>query len=347
VPDETPTVVVAGSGFPSLEIERGILQPLGVTLVDGNGLTAAELERVCCTASAVMTDYYRWDADRIRGLGRCRVICQYGVGLDQIDIDAASRAGIYVTHTPSYCVDELADHTVALILAVARRIVHYDRLVHSGRWDYNDGMPMRRLKGRTLGLLGFGQAARAVAQRARGFGVRIVAHDPLVDPAQLTAAGVEPVSLGQLLDVSEILSIHVPLTPETEHLIGAAELRRLTDGAILVNTARGGIVDQEALAAELRSGRLGGAGLDVLELEPPDTSEPLLSCEGAVITPHAAFLSVESLRSVQQQAAEEVARVLAGHPPAFAVNADQIPNQPTGGSSNVVPTAAARAGGTT
>lgn len=318
------TVVVAAAGFASLDTERAILEPLGVDVVDGTRLDEHELAGAFATAAGVMTDYYRWDADRIAGLRRCRVICQYGVGLDAIDIDAATRAGILVTHTPTYCVDELADHTMALLLAVARRVVRYDRLVRTGQWDYKDGMPMRRLAGRTLGLLGFGQAARAVATRARGFGLHVIAHDPLVDPALLAEHAVEPVDLDSLLERSELLSIHVPLTPHTRHLIGAAELRRLPDGAILVNTARGGIVDQHALADELRSGRLAGAGLDVLEAEPPPPDEPLLASPDAILTPHAGFLSVDSLHAVQQQAAEEVARVLAGAAAAFAVNADRL-----------------------
>lgn len=324
MPDRNGAVVVAGTGFPSLATERATLGLLGYSLIDGNMLSEPELAEACRTAVAVLTDYFRCDAVRVAQLDRCQVICQYGVGYDMIDVDAATAAGIYVTCTPDYCVEELADHTMALLLSVARRVVHYDRLVKSGRWDYNDGMPIRRLSSCTLGLLGFGRAARAVAERARGFGLRVVAHDPLVGPDTFRAADVTENSLNELLREADILSLHVPLTAETRHLIGAKELAQLRDGAIVVNTARGGVIDQVALRAELTSGRIAGAALDVLEEEPPPPDDPLLDCQNIVLTPHAGFLSIESLESVQQQAAEEVARVLNGDQPLFGVNVDRI-----------------------
>ncbi len=324
MPDRNGTVIVAGTTFPNLDTERAIIEPLGYSLIDGNALSEPELQEACRTAAAVLTDYFRCDAPRIAQLDQCKVICQYGVGYDMIDVDTATSAGIYVTCTPDYCVEELADHTMALLLSVARRIVRYDQLVRSGRWDYNDGMPIRRLSSCTLGLLGFGRAARAVAERACGFGLRLAAHDPFVDRDMFRAANVTENSLEELLRGADILSLHLPLTAETHHLIGAKELAQLRDGAIVVNTARGGVIDQIALQAELASGRLAGAALDVLEEEPPRSTDPLLDCQNTVLTPHAGFLSVESLESVQQQATEEVARVLNGDPPLFGVNTDRI-----------------------
>ncbi|MGH2451327.1 MAG: C-terminal binding protein [Candidatus Limnocylindria bacterium] len=313
-------VVVAGASFASLEPETRALAAIGGTVVDARGLDAAETLELCRGADGVMTDYFRCSAEVIRKLVRCRIICQYGVGLDQIDIAAATRAGIIVTHTPSYSVDELADHALALILAVARNVVRFDRAVRAGTWDYDCAGPMRRLRGRTLGLLGFGRAGRALASRAQALGLEVVATDPAVDDTVFASAGVRRVELPELLARADVLSLHAPLTEDTRRCLGRAELAVLKPGAILVNTARGCLVDQEALADALESGHLAGAGLDVLQEEPPADGERLLALESVVLTPHAGFLSVESLHSVQTQAADEVVRALRGEMPRHAVN---------------------------
>ena len=319
------TVVVAGASFPSLEVERSFLEPLGCTVVDKRFASDDEALEACRTAVAVMTDYFVCDAARISTFERCRLICQYGAGLNQVDIAAATAAGIYVTHTPDYCSEELGDHTMALILASMRSIVRFDRNIRAGRWNYNDGMPMRRLAACTLGLVGFGRAARAVAVRAQGFGMTVVAYDPLVGDATFAAAGVARAGeLAGVLAGADVLSVHVPLTEGTRHLIGAEELALLRDGAFLVNTSRGAVIDQQALHAELAAGRLGGAGLDVLEQEPPAADEPLLTCENTVLTPHTAFLSTESLELLQNRAAAEVARVLSGEVPVYGVNVEAV-----------------------
>ena len=318
-------VVVAGASFPSLDTERSFLEPLGCTIVDKRFAGDDEALEACRTAVAVMTDYFVCDAARIATFGECRVICQYGAGLNQVDVAAATAAGIYVTHTPDYCSEELGDHAMALILASMRRIVRFDRNIRAGRWDYNDGMPMRRLAACTLGLVGFGRAARAVAVRAQGFGMTVIAHDPLVADDAFAAAGVRRAGeLAEVLTDAEVVSVHVPLVQSTQHLIGAEQLALLRDGAFIVNTSRGGVIDQRALAAELATGRLGGAGLDVLEHEPPAADEPLLSLEDAVLTPHTAFLSVESLDLLQNRAGAEVARVLTGGVPVYGVNVEGV-----------------------
>ena len=319
------TVVVAGASFPSLDTERSFLEPLGCTIVDKRFAGDDEALEACRTAVAVMTDYFVCDATRIATFERCRVICQYGAGLNQVDVAAATAAGIYVTHTPDYCSEELGDHAMALILASMRRIVRFDRNIRAGRWDYNDGMPMRRLAACTLGLVGFGRAARAVAVRARGFGMTVIAHDPLVADDAFAAAGVRRAGeLAEVLSGAEVVSVHVPLVQSTQHLIGAEQLALLRDGAFIVNTSRGGVIDQRALAAELATGRLGGAGIDVLEQEPPAADEPLLACPDAVLTPHTAFLSVESLDLLQNRAGAEVARVLTGDVPVHGVNVEGV-----------------------
>ena len=315
-----PRVVVAGAGFPSVEIERTVLGEIGAQVVDARGLAESETRALCRSADAIMTDYFRCDADVIAELDRCRVICQYGVGLDQIDVDAATAAGILVTHTPEYCVNELADHTLALILAVARNVVRYDRSVRAGAWDYSLAPPLHRLHGRTLGLVGFGRVGQAVALRAVGFGMAVLAADAYLPDDVIQEHGAKPAPLKRLLDEADVLSLHAPLTAETRGLLGAAELAALKPGAIFVNTARGGLVDEAALAEALESGRLAGAGLDVLTDEPPAADSPLFACKNVVFTPHAGFLSDESLVAVQTQAAEEVRRALTAERLLHAVN---------------------------
>jgi D-3-phosphoglycerate dehydrogenase / 2-oxoglutarate reductase len=317
-------VIVAGATFPDLDRERAVLAGVGAELIDLNRRPRSEVLEQLEHADALLTDYFACDAEAIASMRRCRVICQYGVGLDGVDVAAASRAGILVTHTPGYCVDELAEHTIALMLAAARNIALQDRAVRSGGWDYSLGPPMRRLRGRRLAVIGFGRVGRGVAERAQGLGLHVVGVDALVPPEELVAAGVEPATLEAALRSCDIVSLHAPLTAATDGLIGAAELALLPRGALLVNTARGRLVDQAALASALASGHLAGAGLDVLHTEPPPVDDPLLALATTVLTPHAGFLSQESLERVQEDAAWEVRRALSGEAPRFAVNQGEI-----------------------
>jgi D-3-phosphoglycerate dehydrogenase len=317
-------VIVAGATFPDLDRERAVLAGVGAELVDLNRRPRAEVLAHLEHADALLTDYFACDAEAIGSMRHCRVICQYGVGLDGVDVAAASRAGILVTHTPGYCVDELAEHTIALILAAARNIALQDRAVRAGSWDYSLGPPMRRLRGRRLAVIGFGRVGRGVAERARGLGLHVVGVDALVPPEEMVAACVEPATLEAALRSCDIVSLHAPLTEATNGLIGPAELALMPRGALLVNTARGRLVDQVALAAALASGHLAGAGLDVLHTEPPPADDPLLALATTVLTPHAGFLSEESLERVQEDAAWEVRRALSGEAPCFAVNQGDI-----------------------
>lgn len=319
---QRPVVLAgAGAGFPSVDLERSVLSHIDAEVLDARHRPAAEVLDLARGAEAVLTDYFPWTEDAIGRLGRCRVICQYGVGVDRIDLGAAASAGIVVTNTPAYCVDEMADHAVALLLAVTRKVVLYDRAVRDGIWDYNLGPEMRRLRSLTLGLIGVGRIGSALAARAGGLGLRVVATDPQRSPEDLGRDGIEASELDQLLATADIVSLHVPLTASTRHLIDRERLASMKRGAVLINTARGGLVDQPALTEALTAGRLGGAGLDVLELEPPEPDDPLLRLDNVVVTPHAGFLSREALEDVQTQAAEEARRVLTGEPPLHVVGA--------------------------
>jgi D-3-phosphoglycerate dehydrogenase len=310
-----------GAGFADVEAERAVLAAAGAEVVDARERDPGDVLALAGAADAVMTDYFDWSADAIARLRRCRLIAQYGAGYDRVDVAAAARAGILVTHTPRYCVDEMADHTLALMLAVLRKVAFYDRRVRAGEWDYNAGPEMRRLGALTLGLLGAGRIGSAVAARARAFGMTVVAHDPARAPEDLRAAAIEPVSLDEAIAAADVLSLHLPLDDGTRGILDARRIGAMKPGAVLVNTARGGLVDQAALTRALRDRSLAGAGLDVLAHEPPAAGEALLALDNVVVTPHAGFLSREALAAVQTQAADEVRRVLSGEPPLHPVNA--------------------------
>jgi D-3-phosphoglycerate dehydrogenase / 2-oxoglutarate reductase len=318
-------VAVTDHVFPDLDQERALLSAAGHELrFEENATAADEVKRAVAGADAVLNCYAPMPADVIATLHGCVVIARYGIGIDTIDIDQATAKGILVTNVPDYCIDEVSDHALALILSLARGVTRLDRSVRAGSWTPSDARPLHRLRGRTLGLVGFGRIARALAAKAAPLGLRVVATDPFVPDDAVRQAGVEPTSLEDLLAVADAVSVHAPLTPESHHLIGAAELARLKPGAILVNTSRGPLIDLEALREALTEGRLGGAGLDVLESEPPAPDDPLLERDDVIVTPHAAFYSEESVAELQRKAVEQVIEALAGRTPPYAVNAEAL-----------------------
>ena len=248
-------------------------------------------------------------------------IVRYGVGVDNVDLVAASELGIAVARIPDYCLDEVADHTLALVLAVERGIVALARDVEAGGWSFRAAGTVRRLRGRTFGLLGFGQIARRVARRAAAFGYRVLAHDPALSADDIHAGGAEPRSLEALLGDADVLSIHAPLTDSTRGLLDARSLELLHEGAIVVNTARGGIVDENALVDAVARGRLRGAALDVLEHEPPAPDDALRRTPGILLTSHAAWYSQEAIADLRRKAIETALALARGERPAGVVNA--------------------------
>jgi D-3-phosphoglycerate dehydrogenase len=247
--------------------------------------------------------------------------------VDIVDVEAATRRGILVTNVPNdWCEDEVADHAVALLLAEARKLRQYDRQTRAGVWRWQSGQPIYRLRGRTMGLLSFGAIAQAIAHRVSGFGIVVIAHDPFMDPSTIRALGAEPVSFDQLLERSDYLVIQAPLTPATHNLFDESRLRQLKPSAILINTARGPIVDDHALYRALKEGWIAGAGVDDIAEEPAkqrdwQPTNPLFQLDDVIITPHAAYYSEESIRTVRQFAAQEVVRVLSGRTALSPVNA--------------------------
>ncbi len=318
-------VAVTDHVFPDLDQERRLLADAGHELrFESNAASMEEVRDAVAGANGVLNCYAPMPAEVIRGLDRCVVIARYGIGVDTIDLDEATSKGIVVTNVPDYCIDEVSDHALALIMSLARGVTLLDRDVRSGSWTPSDARPIHRLRGRTLGLVGFGRIARALAAKVAPLGFRVITTDPFVPEEAVRKAGAEPRTLQELLATSDFVSIHAPLTADSRHLIGAAELALMKPDAILINTSRGPLVDVEALRAALADGRLGGAGLDVLEVEPPEADDPLLHRDDVIVTPHAAFYSEESLEELQRKAVEQVIEALAGRTPPYAVNADAL-----------------------
>ena len=313
-------VAITDYVFPSLEPEQRVLAPLGVELRPAQCKSEEEIIELAQGADGVLNCYAKMTARVIEKLSRCKIIARYGIGVDNVDLGAATRAGIVVTNVPDYCIDEVSDHALALLLSLARRVVSADSAVKAGAWDVVAHAGIRRLRGQTLGLVGFGKIASAVAAKAQTFGLRVLACDPYLDSKAMARHGVESVDFDGLLAESDAISIHVPLSPETRNLIGASELARMKPTAFLINTSRGGIVDELALATALKESRLGGAALDVLAVEPPPLDHPLRKLPNVILTPHLAFYSRESVIELQTKAAEEVARALKGEPPRSPVN---------------------------
>ncbi len=300
-------------------VQRGLLEDLGATVMlleDGSEDFAA----LAPLADAVLNADFPLTAAAIATLRRCRVISRFGTGVDNIDVAAATAHRIPVANVPEFCTGEVANRTWTLVLACACQVLQLDRSVRDGRWR-SPGLPETvQIEGQTLGLVGFGRIARAVAQRARAFDMKVIAFDPYL-PKELWWGGIAPASsLEALLRESDFVSLHVPLTSETHHLLDAARLALMKPTAILINCGRGALVNEAALIAALQKGRLASAGLDVLEKEPPDPENPLLRMPQVVLTPHCAAHTSAALQRVRQAAVDAVVRVLCGQHPTNVVN---------------------------
>src|SRR6202163_350504 len=316
-------VAVADSVFPNLDPAREVLSKIGAELRLSESPKPDAIVETARHADAVLVTYAKITAEMIRQMTRCRIIARFGIGVDNVDIPAATKAGIVVTRVPDYCIDEVSDHTMALLLALARKIPFANSRAHEGRWEMPAVVPIHRLRGSVLGLVGFGKIPQLVAPKAKAFGLQVISYDPFVSEETMNLAGVEKVDFSKLVKVSDHISIHTPLVPETNHLFNAAVFRRLKPTAHLINTARGPIVDEEALVQALDQGHLAGAALDVLSQEPPSSS-PLFGRDHVILTPHMSFYSAESLIELQSKAAEEVVSVLSGGLPRNPVNPEAL-----------------------
>jgi D-3-phosphoglycerate dehydrogenase len=322
--------LIADYDFGDVDIERAIIEGADFELVAAQCKSEDDVVAAARDVDGVLAQYARIGSRAIAAMSRCKVIARYGTGVDIVDVDAATRRNIQVTNAPGeWCAEEVADHAITLWLAAARKIIPYDQATRRGVWRWQTGKPIGRLRGRVFGLLSFGTIARAIAERARPFGVEIWANDVYLDESELRARDVRPVSFDELVEGSDYLVIQAPLTPQTHHLFDRATLARMKETAILINTARGPIVDDRALYDALLAGVIAGAAVDDLEEEPAKQREfratnPLFKLPNVIITPHAAYYSEESIGMVRRIAAEEAVRVASGLPARYPVNSITI-----------------------
>ena len=313
-------ILITDYVWASIEPERQVLAEVGAELIAAETGDAAELQALAPMADGILTCWNPVREPVIAAAKQCQIIARYGIGLDNIDVEAATERGIVVTNVPGYCIDEVSDHAMGLLLACARKISRFDWAVRNGVWNQNIGPEMHRIRGKTLGIVGFGRIGQAIIPKAKAFGLTINVCSPRTAPKRIQEAGAEKVTFSELLTTSDFITIHAPLTKETEHLFSDAEFRAMKPTALLINTARGGIVDTAALTRALCNGEIAGAGLDVLETEPPTLNEELLTLNNVVVTPHAAFVSEDAILELEVTAAKCVAQVLTGQLPESVVN---------------------------
>jgi D-3-phosphoglycerate dehydrogenase len=310
-------VLLTDYAWPDLDIERTIIADYDAELIVAPKREIATLIELARDADAIMTNWADVPAELIDAAPRCQIIARLGIGLDNIDVRHATRRGILVTNVPDYCLTEVAEHTLALLLALARKIAVFHSSALAGKYDLAAGFPLRRVEGQTLGIVGMGRIGRRVAAKARAFGLNILAYNRSPRDA---LPGVSWADFDGVLAHSDYVSLHLPLTDETRRMIGPAQLARMKTTAFLINTARGGLVDHAALAEALSNNRLAGAALDVQDPEPPDLSQPPYNDPRVIVTPHAAFYSVESVDELRRRACHQIGVRLSGGRPENVVN---------------------------
>ncbi len=308
------------------EIERGVLAAAGMEL----RLLPEESEscflREAAEADGILVNLRKIDASVIGRLGKCRILSRYGVGYDNIDLDAAAAAGIWVSNVPDYSKEEVSDQATALLLACARLIVYKDKSIRAGKWDDFGGQRVNRIAGSVLGLIGYGRTARRLHEKLAGFNfAKVLVYDPYVDERTIADRGGEKCGLRDLLGSSDFVSVHPPLTSETRHLLGEKEFALMKPNAILVNTSRGPVVDQAALCAALLSHKIRAAGLDVYEQEPLAADSPLRTMDNVVLSDHCSYYSEESIVELKEKAARNVVAAIRGGRPTYPVNDVRVP----------------------
>jgi D-3-phosphoglycerate dehydrogenase len=313
-------VVIAYDGVGDSQIEREVLRAIDANIIHTSNLDTPDARAAARQADALIVTVQPVPTDLIATLEHCRVISRAGTGLDAIDIPAATMRGIWVAYVPDYSIDEVSSHAIGLLLAHARGIPQLVASTRSGKWTHRVVAPLRRLRGQTLGLLGFGRIGRAVAAKALGLGLNVIAYDPYVDAQTVAAAGARGVDWETLLRTVDYLSLHAPLTADNQRIVDGPALALMKPTAIVINTARGGLIDEAALLSAVQSGQIAGAALDVLTVEPPPTDHPLLYEPRIMITPHSGWYSEDAHHDVRVRASEEVVRVLRGERPRCPVN---------------------------
>jgi D-3-phosphoglycerate dehydrogenase len=310
-------VVITDCDHGSIEEEKEEFSRIGAELILAQVQEEKDLIRVCKDADGLVNQYALLTRRVLENLPKCKVISRYGVGLDPVDIKAATDLGIIVANVPDYCMDEVSNQTISMLLGLIRKITFFDQKVKSGQWDFRQGRPLYRLKGKTMGLVGSGRIGLVLAKKIAAFDVKVIAFDPYLEKAP---EGIELTDFDTVLKESDFISIHCPLNDSTRHLIGEKAFKKMEKKPLLINTSRGPIIDEKALIQALRQGLISGAGLDVLEKEPPDSQSPLLKMENVILSPHIGFYSEESISELKRRTAKNVADVLTGRWPKSVVN---------------------------
>lgn len=318
-------IVVTDYAFPDLSIEQAVLAGTGCELEGRQCKSESDLIDSCKDADAVITQFARVNANVIAGMARCRVIVRYGIGVDNVDLEAARARSIPVCNVPDYCMDEVADHTLALILASTRQIVPHTNRLRSGKWGLVGSLAgLTALAQQTVGVIGFGRIGREVVRRLVSFKCAIKVFDPMVAAEEIRKLGAEPAPLGEVLRVADLLTLHCPSTPQTRKMINRDSLAKLKPGAILINVGRGDLMDVPALTAALESGRLGAAALDVFDPEPIPADHPVLKMSNVLLTPHIASASPTAVHKLRTSAADLALRAVRGQPLPNIVNGVQV-----------------------
>ena len=313
-------VVVVEHGYASIDCERDIIAKAGGELISANHLPLEKAVALAEDADGVLFRRGQIPAEMIRRFRRAKGIVRYGIGIDNVDLTAATEAGIIVGHVPAYCVDEVSTHAIAMLLACVRKLVAMQERMHRGEWDVHRVDPIYRVAGKTLGIVGFGKLGKTVARKLAGWDLRLLAADPFAEPAH----GVKIVDLATLCRESDFISLHAPLLPETRHLISDAQFALMKPCVMLVNTARGPVLDTNALLAAIESGKVAHAALDVFEEEPLPANSPLRSHPKILVTDHMAWYSEESQAELQRTAAEEIATICSGRLPGSIANPEVL-----------------------
>jgi D-3-phosphoglycerate dehydrogenase len=316
-----PVIAVTDSVFPTLDPAKAALARLNPTFRMAKSASADDILAVARDADALLITYAKITREIIGQLTKCKAIGRFGLGVDNIDLPAAKEKGIAVNYVPDYCIREVSDHTMALLLSLIRKVPLSNKLVQAGRWEMPAVVPIRRIEGTVLGLVGFGHIPRLVAPKAQAFGIKVIAYDPFAKAELFKAANVESVDFDTLLQRSDYVSVHAPLMPQTRGMMNADAFAKMKKGAYVVNTARGPLIDEPALIAALDAGQVGGAGLDVVATEPLAKDSPLLGRDNVIVSPHTAFYSIEALEELQSKCAGDVARVLSGEKAVYPISA--------------------------
>jgi D-3-phosphoglycerate dehydrogenase / 2-oxoglutarate reductase len=304
-------VVITDWEFEDLRYEESVLnQTDGIEIVAANCRNEDEVIKACQNADGIINQYAPLSRRVIESLENCKIITRYGVGVNTIDIDAATEKGISVANVPDYCMDEVADHALAIMLSWIRKVVVANNQVKEGNWDFKVTRPIYRLRGRTLGLIGFGKIPQALAEKVKPLGLNVIAADPYYPPQDAKRKGVTLVSLENLLELSDIISVHAPLTPATKGMLGKEQFARMKKKPLIINTSRGPVIDEGDLIEALTLGQIAGAALDVIEEEPISNRHPFLSMDNVILTPHVAWYSEEAEAEMRTKAAMGVMDVL-------------------------------------